>query len=257
MAKEPQDLEDDEIRLPDEEETAADAGLDDDESGDEAQAGQESETAEAEEGLGDEPPQRSRATRAVQEAKRREREAAARAQALEAEVSQLRAERAAREAAAARPREETPEEEAQKLALLTVEERVDYKLAKANERHAREIGLANFRAADMADKATYEAKATSDPRRKRLASEVEQLLMAERRAGRDFTRETVYYFLLGQKVDQGSAARDKAAKAGAQRIQRQTARADSGRSDRAAPRRGDSDPNSIAALEKRLAGVHI
>jgi hypothetical protein len=252
----PKDVDDEEIKLPDEEE-GTDAGLDDDEGGDEAEAGQEPETAEAEEGLEDEPPQRSRATRAVQEAKRTAREAAARAQALEAEVAQLRAERAAREAAAAQPKEETPEQEAQKLASMTIEERLDYRLAKSEARHAREIGLANFRSADMADKASYEAKASSDPRRKRLANEVEQLLMSERRANRDFPRDTIYYFLLGQKVEQGSAARDKAARAGAQRIQRQTARADSGRSDRAAPRRGESDPNSIAALEKRLSGVYI
>jgi hypothetical protein len=252
----PKDVDDEEIKLPDEEE-GTDAGLDDDEGGDEAEAGQEPEAAEAEEGLEDEPPQRSRATRAVQEAKRTARESAARAQALEAEVAQLRAERAAREAAAAQPKEETPEQEAQKLASMTIEERLDYRLAKSEARHAREIGLANFRSADMADRATYEAKASSDPRRKRLANEVEQLLTSERRAGRDFPRDTIYYFLLGQKVEQGGAARDKAARAGAQRIQRQTARADSGRSDRAAPRRGESDPNSIAALEKRLSGVYI
>lgn len=257
MAKDPKDIDDEEIRLPDEENETQNAGLDDDEGGDDAETGQEPEDDQAEEGQVEAQPERSRATRAVQEAKRVAREQGARAQALEAEIAQLRAERAVRESAATKQQEESPEQEAQKLALMTVEERVDYKIAKADARNARAIGLANFQSADMADKAAFQSKAASDPRRKRLADEVEQLLLSERRAGRDFTRETVYMFVLGQKVEQGGAARTKAAAAGAQRIQRQQARADSGRSDRAAPRRGEGDPNSLSALEKRLAGVYI
>lgn len=255
MAKDPKDIDDEEIKLPDEEE-GADARLDDDEGGDDAEAGQELEADQAEEGEVDEPPQRSRATRRVQEATRAAREAAAEAQALKAEMAQMRAERAADAERMARLREETPAQEAERLAQMTLEERFDYKLQKAQAQHAREIGAANFRSADMADKATFEAKAVNDPRRRRYAKEVEDLLLAERRAGRDLPREAIYFWYLGKKVDEGSAVRTKAQAAGAKRIERQQARADSGRSDRAAPRRGD-DGDSIAALERRLTGVNL
>jgi len=252
MAKDPKDPNDDEEIL---EENAEDAGLDDDEGGDEAEAGQESEDASSEEGQVEEP--QSRGERRFQKLSTTAREAAAKAQALEVEVAQLRAERAQREAQAAQPKEPTPEEEAAKLALMTVEERVDYRLEKAEKRHQREIALTRFQAADMADRAAYESKAAANPRYKRYAKEVEDLLASERRAGRDFPRETVLRFVLGGKVLDGGPTRDKAAAAGKERIRGQQARADSGRSDRAAPQRGRGSGDSIEALEKRLAGQFI
>jgi len=251
MAVDPKDADDEKIILEDEIE---DAGLDDDESGDEAETGQKLEDAEAEEGQVEEP--QSRGERRFQKLSTTARESAARAQALEIEVRQLRAEREQREAAARQPKEESPEEEAARLALMTVEERVDYRLEKAERRHQREIAMTRFQAADMADKAAFESKASSNPRYKRYAKEVEDLLASERRAGRDFTRETVLRFVLGGKVLDGGPTRDKAERAGKERIQRQQARADSGRSDRAASRRGGGG-DSIADLERRLAGVNI
>src|SRR6185437_7832447 len=186
MAKDPKDPNDDEEIL---EENAEDAGLDDDEGGDEAETGQKSEDAETEEGQVEEP--QSRGERRFQKLSTTARESAARAQALEVEVRQLRAEREQREAAARQPKEESPEEEAARLALMTVEERVDYRLEKAERRHQREIAMTRFQAADMADRAAYESKAAANPRYKRYAKEVEDLLASERRAGRDFPRETV------------------------------------------------------------------
>lgn len=251
MAVDPKDPDDEEIVLQEED----DAGLDDDEGGDEAETGQELADEEAEERLVEEP--KSRGDKRFQKLSNTAREEAARRQALEVEVQQLKSERAAREAAAARPKERSAEEEAASLALMTVEERVDYRLEKAERRHQHEIALTRFQAADMADKAAYDSKASANPRYKRYEKEVEGLLASERRAGRDFTRETVLRFVLGGKVLDGGPVRDKAAARGKENIRRQTARADSGRSDQAAPRRGDSSGNSLAALERRLNGVTI
>lgn len=231
------------------------AGLDDDESGHEAEAGQELEADEAEEGLVDAQP--SRATRRVQEATRTAREAAARAQALEVEVAQLRAEHQAREAQAAQPKGESPEQEAARLALMTVDERVEYRLNKAEQRHQHEMNVTRFVSADQADKSQYAAKAASNPRYKKYEAEVESVLADARRGGQNFSREQILAFVLGQKVLNGGGAVSAAKKAGATRVQAQRATADSGRSDRSAPRQREGSGNSIRDLERRLDGVHI
>lgn len=233
-----------------------DAGLDDNEGGDETEAGQEPEDVEAQEGQVEAQPQ-SRGERRFQKLTAETRAARAESAALREEVAKLAAERQAREQQAAQPKEESPEQEQARLAMMTVEERVDYRLNKAERRHQFEMNVTRFHAADMADRSAYATKAAEDPRRKRMEKEVDALLAQERRAGRDFPRDTIYYFLLGQKVDQGGPARDKAKKAGAARIQSQRATADSGRSDRAATRRSDGSGNSIRDLEKRLEGQFI
>lgn len=227
-----------------------DAGLNDDEGGNEAEAGQESPDAEGEEGQIDARP--SRATRAVQEAKRAAQEAREEAAAFKREVEALRAERAQRENT---PKGESPEDEAARLALMTVEERVDYRIRKADERHRFEMNVERFRNADFADKQTYVTKAASDPRYKKYEAEVENLLQQERRAGRDFPRETILKFVIGSRVMSGVGGK-KARDDAAARIRSQEARADSGRSDRASPRRNESG-NTLRDLEKRLENVPI
>jgi len=138
-----------------------DAGLDDDEGGDEAETGQESEAVEAEEGLAPEP--QSRGEKRFQKLSETARQEAARRQALEVEVAALRAEREARERAAAAPKQESEADEAARLSLMTVEERVDYRLAKAEKRHQFEMNVTRFQSADFADKSAYENKGGSEP----------------------------------------------------------------------------------------------
>lgn len=229
-----------------------DAGLDDNEGGNEAEAGQESPDAEGEEGQVDARP--SRATRAVQEAKQAAKEAREEAAAFKRELEVLRAERAQRENT---PKGESPEDEAARLALMTTDERTDYKLAKAERAHAFQLNVMRFQSADIQDKANYTAKASTDARYKKHQREVEELLAQERRTGRDLPRETILDFIIGRNIRlNGGATRDRARAEGAARIRSQEARADSGRSDRAAPRRNESG-NTLRDLEKRLENVPI
>lgn len=226
-----------------------DAGLDDNEGGNEAEAGQESPDAQAEEGQVDERP--SRATRAVQEAKRATREAQEARAALEREVQQLRAERAQRENT---PKGESFEDEQARLSLMTSDERTDYKIAKAKRENDLAINVMRFQSADVSDKAVFESKAGEDPRRKKYAADVESLLTMERHSGRNHLRETLYYYILGQRVAAGGG---KAAKeAAAARVKSQEARADSGRSDRAPARRNEGG-NTLRDLERRLENVPL
>ncbi len=233
---------------------ADDAGLDDDESGDEAEAGQESPDEEAEEGQVDDEARRpSRATSAVQKAKSLAREAAAKADRLERELQELRAERER----ARQPQGETPEQEAAKLSLMTAEERMDYKFEKATQAHQRQINLIAFQSADNADKAAYQAKGAYDPRFKKYEADVERLLAEERKAGRSFPRETILKFVLGEKVMASKQDIQRQKDAGKRNVDRQRTQADASRSDRSAPRTRVGTGNTLADLEKRLDGVVI
>lgn len=246
-----EELPDDEI---DEEGQEVEPGLVDDEGGDEAEARQKSEDAEGEEGQV--APKQDRRTRAVQEAKRVAREATEKTTALEREVAQLRAERQ-KEAS----RGETPQEEAARLALMTVEERVDYKLNKAAENHRRELAAVQMSSADAADRASYQAKASLDPRFKRYETEVEQVLAATRRdnpqLGYSIGREEVLQYVIGKRVLANQTKVAAQRKAGAANIARQRTAPDASRSDRSTQRRGGTSGNSLADLEKRLEGVEI
>ena len=228
------------------EDEAEDAGLDDDEGGGEA-GGQEGEDDEGEEGQVDARP--SRATKAVTEAKRIAREASEKAARLEQEIAALRQQRQA-------PATESKEQEDAKLALMSVEERVDYKLAKAEREHARQIALYEFKSSDAADKASYEAKAAYEPRYKKYAADVEKLLLQERNTGRNFPRETILKFVLGEKVMAAKPKVDQQRREAQRRVNGQRTQPDQGRSDRAAPR-GRSTGNTLSDLERRLEGQYI
>lgn len=253
MAGPDDDLEIDEDEVEDEGQEN-EPGLLDDEGGDEAEARQKSEDAEGEEGQV--APKPSRSTKAVQEAKRIAREATADKAKLEREVAELRAERQRSE-----PKGETPEQEAARLALMTVEERVDYKLDKAKKEHERALGVVRFQSVDAADKAAYQAKGAYDPRFTKYAAEVEQVLANTRRdtphVGMSLTREDVLQYVLGRKVLANRAKATEQRANGNRNIQRQRTTPDSSRSDRAAPRGRTGTGNALADLERRLEGVEI
>jgi hypothetical protein len=252
------DEEPDDIQI-EEGDEGEDAGQLDDESGREA-SGQDDEDTETDEGLtaedesGEEPPRRSRATSAVLKARETAKSAAEKVDRLEQEIQELRTERQQHQA---RMQEETPDQEAARLSLMSAEERLDYKLAKAQKTQERQINMYRFEAVDKADKAAYEAKGSYDPRFKRYGKEVEDMLAVERRAGRDFSRETVLKFVLGQKVLDNAKNIKTQQAAGRKKVASQRTQAGDGRSDHAAPRGRAGRGNSLDDLERRLDGVEI
>ena len=224
-----------------------DAGLGDDEGG--GKDGQEEQDDEAQEGLVEAKP--SRASKAVLEAKRVAREAAAEAAALRKEMAELRQQRQQ-----AHPQEESLEQEQAKLALMSVEERVDYKLAKAEKINQRQMAMVQFQTAEAADKASYEAKAAYEPRYKKYAADVEKLLSSERAAGKNWPRETILKFVLGERVLNAKPMVDKQRKDAQRRVSSQRTSPEAGRSDRAA-QRGRGNGSTLSELERRLEGVEI
>lgn len=222
------------------------AGQLDDEGGGEAgrQAGQEGE--------GEARVAPSRGEKRFQKLSNEAKEAREHAARVERELNELRAKVDAKPA----EREESPEAEAARLALMTTEERLEYKLDKAEKRQAREMARLQFQSFDQADKAAYAAKAASDPRLKKYAADVEATLAATRREGRDigFTREQIAAFVIGQKIlarQEADIARQR--NQGQRRIGQQRAAAPNDRSDRTTQRQRGGG-GSRSDLEKRLLG---
>lgn len=218
----------------------------DDEGGDETEAGQEPEAAQAQEGLG-------RASKRIQALRREAQEERERAALLQRE---LEAERA-RVRQPAQSTEESDDAFNARLALMDdPEKRLVARIERSEKRHQRELLITRMQAADAADKASFTSKAAYDPRYKKYADRVEQVLAEERRNGRDYPRETVLRFVLGEAVI-NSKGKSTQRQDAAARVQRQQARADSGRSDVSGQRQRQGQGNSLADLEKRLDGVYI
>lgn len=243
--KDPNLEDDDEISLPDEEidDEGQDAGSIDNEGGDEAQAGQESQDAQGEERLG-------RRERRIQALRQEAKESNERAARFERELAEERARRQ-------QPQQqgESPQAEEARIALMTTEERLEYKLNKAIQQNTLQMNITRFQAADMADRAAYQSKAAVDPKYKKYAAEVEQVLADSRRQGRDFDRETVLRYVLGGKLLNNN--KEPQRQRGQENIRRQMARADSGRGDVSTIRQRSGSGNTLSDLEKRLTGVNI
>ena len=249
--KDPRDPDDDEedLQTGDEE----DAGQDDVESGDDTETGQEPSEAKAEDG--EVAPRAARATARqdnYREIARQEAEHRAR---VEREIADLRQQLQARQ-----PQEESEEQFEARLQLLPVDDRVRERLGRSEKRHQRELLYTRLQSADAADRASYQSRAAVDTRYRKYEQQVEQILATERRQGRDFPRDTILKFILGEKVMANAAKINEARKQGKQRIDRQQAKPIEGRSDRQVQRRGRlGEGNSIEDLEYRLTqpGVFI
>jgi hypothetical protein len=243
----------------DEDDAPADVGGDDDEGQGGAAAepddvepeGEDDESA-VEDEPDPEPEPKPRKTREENFAavRARERAATERAEKAEREAAELRA----------RPRTqsqtEDPTAEAARLAAMTPEQRVDYKLAKAEETASRNAAVQQFQMADIADKTAFEAKATVDPRYKKYAPTVEAALLELRQKyGQNNTRENVLAFLIGRRVMENKTS--KSAKeqrnAAAEGTKKQTTTPTKAKGDSGA---GNSD-SERAARRNRLEGVQI
>ncbi len=190
---------------------------------------------------------RSRATTRVQTALQQARDAQERADRL---ARELQEEREARLRVTTQG--ESPQQIAERLALLTPEERSEYKLNQAVAEMQRERALDQFKLQDVADKMAYDAKALSDKEYARLAPKVEQARVEYMRQGSVVPREALLKYLVGEEV---LAARSKTGaqrRAGQANVARQTVQPANGRTDVRGDRRA-----AASTPAKRLEGVII
>jgi hypothetical protein len=152
---------------------------------------------------------------------------------------------------------EDPRAEAERLALMSPEDRIQYTVDKSLQRHAQQQQIITNQLLDQSDRAAFEARAVNNPIAKKLAPEVERRLGELRSRGQNLPRDVVLTYIVGEKaLAQMGKGKDKTAVRERQR--QQQARPANGRGDtsgdRRARRSGDSD---VAALERRLENVPI
>jgi len=147
---------------------------------------------------------------------------------------------------------ETPEARAQRLALLTPEERITIELNDAKQGFARDLQSLRMATLDGNDRAAYQAKATVDPLYKKWSDQVEAELGTLRQQGMNVERERLMYYLIGKAAVEGRQQRGGRERQQAeQRVRRQQTRpANSGSDVQATRRRGDN-------LERRLEDVQL
>ncbi|MCA8203195.1 hypothetical protein LGM71_19265 [Burkholderia sp. AU33545] len=108
-----------------------------------------------------------------------------------------------------------------------------------------------FQAQDLRDQTLFEAKIASDPHRARYRDRVEAAVQEERRAGRNASRESVYYYMLGKDIADGKLKPKAKAKAPAADVPRGKT---PGVRSTVPPSRGQTEHQKRAA---RLADVNI
>jgi hypothetical protein len=156
-------------------------------------------------------------------------------------------------AGARQPQGETPEQRAQRLALLTPEERIQETLRESEVKHAREMQTLQFSILDGNDRAAFEAKATVDPLYAKWKPKVETELSQLRQQGQNVDREKLMYYLIGKNAVEARKQQGNGQRAGAQRrLQQQRTRPANSGSDTSANRRDRGN-----SLERRLENQSI
>jgi hypothetical protein len=146
------------------------------------------------------------------------------------------------------PAGETPEARAQRLALLTPEERITAELHEARRDFSQQMQVVQFQSQDNSDRAAYEAKATVDPLYAKWRPKVETELAELRRQNMNVSRERLMYYLIGKNAVEGrQAVKGQQRAEGRRRVEQQRTRPANSGSDVAGSRR---DRN--ASLERRL-----
>lgn len=150
-------------------------------------------------------------------------------------------------------RSESPEAEAERLALMSSEERSSYKLDRALAKMERDQALASFKMEDQADRMAFQSKAQADKVYAKYAQTVETQRIEFMKQGQVIPREELLAWVVGKEAlaARGKTAAREAAR-GQRNVQRQTTRPVNGRGDTSGERRGTADSPA-----KRLDGVYI
>lgn len=146
----------------------------------------------------------------------------------------------------------TEQQERERLALMTPEERAEYRIEKMQRELAVSRQQDRIQTAALLDKTAYDAKATINPTYAKFKDEVEARFQDQLAKGQPVEREVILKFLLGERALNGAVNSGKAAKAAKSRVEAQKVSSGSGKGD-AASQRGKAGDSP----EKRLAGVII
>ena len=176
-----------------------------------------------------------------------------------AEERAERVERQLAELSRTRNEQLTEQQEAERLALMTPEERSDYKLEKARREFDFKLGQAQFQSADQADRVAFSSQVASNPVFAKYESEVERRL-TELRMGnpqkgippQNIPRIEMLKWVIGDRALAQAGAGAKGKQKAAGRVAAQTV-APSGAKGNVAAQRGRQQDTPA----KRLEGVPI
>lgn len=151
------------------------------------------------------------------------------------------------------PPAETPQQRADRLALLSPEDRLRTEMDERLQVHQMQQQHLMRQLQDSSDRSAFEALAGRNPLANKMRDQVERALADVRAKGQDLPREAVFTFLVGQKA---IAQMGKPNKKAAANRQRQAARPASTRSDV----RGESSRRGGGAadeIERKFGDVLI
>lgn len=243
---------------PDADDDRIEVDLDDDEAVTDPVDEPEGDNAEDDQTLGtdgedgEQPPERqpSRGDRRITALTERTRRLAEENARVTRELEELR-----RRPAAPQLPVETPAQRAERLALMSPEERMEERLNEALNRNQQQTQQLTSQLMDQSDRTSFDARTAANPLFKKIATDVERELAALRARGENLPRETIATYLIGQRV----LAQQGKAKPGAQQRRRaQESRPTNGRGDVAGDRRERrSGGDSAADIERRYGDVPI
>ncbi len=177
---------------------------------------------------------------------------ARRADELEAEVTRLRTTQPQQTQPVQQG--ETPQARHARLAAMSPEDRVNAIADEREERLHRTAALADFRVAEAEDRGNFNEICRADPRAKKYAPQVEQTLLAERQAGRNWPRATILKFILGERVMANAPKAKKQQAAADENAKRQGGRPEKSKGDVGGSNKRLTEAQ---AREKRLLNVRI
>ena len=249
---------------PDGDERIEEPTLDDDETvtdpvegEDEGDDDQDDDDADQDAGAGgEEPPERpTRGNRQVGELRKVARERAEENAKLTREMAEMRGRLDALSRQPLAP-VETAAQRAERMALLSPEERAMEMVNESLQRHERNQQQLTNNLLDQSDRSAFEARSADVPLLKKLAPEVERVRQTiMQRDGSLISRMDVATYLIGQKVLE---QRGKGKPAAQVRRRQQQARPAAGRGDVASPRRERGrGGDTVAAFEDKFGDVPI
>lgn len=201
---------------------------------------------------GEQPPERvpSRGDRRITALTERTRQLAEENARVTRELDELR-----RRPAAPQLPVETAAQRAERMALMSPEERMEERLNDALTRNQQQTQQLTAQLMDQSDRSSFEARTNVNPLFKKIAADVERELVALRARGDNLPRETIATYLIGQRV----IAQQGKTKPGAQQRRRaQEAPPVRSRGDVAGDRRERRAPAGTPAdIEARFGDVPI
>lgn len=148
---------------------------------------------------------------------------------------------------------ESPEQRAQRRALLTPQEQMQEDLREAQTGFSQQIQGMQMQQAEFADRTAFQAQCAVNPLYAKYAPKVEGKLAELRTQGSNVSREAILRWMIGDAaIARMSSKEGKREVAQAKdRVRRQTVRPPGGGSDTAATRRRED------SLERRLENLNI